>query len=420
MKYNDLCLRVKEKGCILDWSEEDYKQHYSSAKTVIPITSSCGHKNTVQISNLLYTSTGVKCKQCLYQEMRENTLNVPKDTTLIEYNAIKTLQEFCDGPIIMKILKEGCLADLCYKPSGSLDDRWLPVQVKTRTHLCKGKFSFGIQNTYSNMFVLLFTTKAQRIWILDGNHIKIDRINIGKNVSIYSKYEVQVFELIDKLISLYKEYTHYLKPLCELDVPITDFAKRELEFAQYRSYILKNVQFEYPELSHREYDFIVNKVYKIQDKVLTKNLKKGNIISYSVSLGRRRKQNLVQYKLGDNDFYYFHLPCKMGAYIIPEKDLYEHELLSAKDKDVKAITITLNPNPSKKCLVQNPKHIWMNKHIYYYDKDTAKIEALFSNTKKPIFIENYTNTIILVFKHPLVAKMVKDMFDQLIPRDGYI
>ena len=42
----------------------------------------------------------------------------------------------------------------------------------------------------------------------------------------------------------------------------------------------------------------------------------------------RREYTQISYKLGDNDFYYFHLPDKSGAYVIHEKQLYDHGFIS--------------------------------------------------------------------------------------------
>ena len=145
MNYEKLVSRVLAKGCKLDWTEEQFNEKYENTKSIIDIVSKCGHTVCVQCSNFLYKDTGITCKSCIYQLSKENTVNVPTDKATQEYNVIKALQSYCKN-IIIKILKEGCLADIAIKPINEINaNTWLPIQIKTTKAFSHGIYSFNIR-----------------------------------------------------------------------------------------------------------------------------------------------------------------------------------------------------------------------------------------------------------------------------------
>ncbi len=89
---------------------------------------------------------------------------------------------------------------------------------------------------------------------------------------------------------------------------------------------------------------------------------------------------------------YIYLPCKKGAYIVPEYALHEHGLISNTDENIKGKTITLHPFHTGEKL-EKVKTAWMNDYLYFYDKDMDKIRALFDNTDKTPYVNDYVNPI---------------------------
>lgn len=378
MKYDTLVSRVLAKGCKLDWTEEQFDAKYENDKTIIDIISRCGHKVSVQSSNFLYKDTGINCKSCVFKNDGISKRNNPKDTNMQEYQVIKAIQLYLTG-FDFQILSEGCLADFAIKPVDVCCDKWLPIQLKTTEKNSYGLYGFSIKQDYIDMFVMLYCINDQRIWIINGNEINVNKINIGKKTSIYSKYELKYVDLEKDLLLKYRSSESYYKTLKELNTPRTNNQKNEQEFNRYREDLFPSIKFIYPEVNNRAYDCIINDSYKVQDKVITSYFqKKTNDTtvnrdkeSYVVQCSRNQSASRYQYKLGDNDYYYFHLPNKTGAYVIPEQVMFANNLICKSDENKVAQTVSLYPYHQKEQL-KKIKNAWMNDYLYFYEQDGVK------------------------------------------------
>ena len=118
------------------------------------------------------------------------------------------------------------------------------------------------------MYILLFCIEDQRFWLIDGNTLNIKNISIGKNNSIYSLYELSSNELASTLINKYN-INNFNKTIEELNIQISLSSQNEQEFRKFREKLFSNLIFNYSEIDNRVYDVIINKVFKIQDKVAT-------------------------------------------------------------------------------------------------------------------------------------------------------
>lgn len=401
MIYTELVDKIEAKGCKFAWSEEEFETKYKNTKTNIDIISKCGHPSTVQCSNFLYTDTCVTCKQCTFKRYKDERVDKTTNYTFQEYNVIKAFQTYFKHDFEIKVLKEGCLADFCLKPLSISDDSWLPIQLKTITNSSHGKYCFTINNEYKDMLILLFCIENQHIWLLEGNEViekKIKRLCIGVNTSIYSRYQVKPIQLIGKLKEYY-EKSEYNKQLHIINEPISQQMRNAIEMNLYRDNIMHMLQFTYPEIPYTVYDAVVNNKFKVQDKVMTcaflnktnKPREKREKPNYFVHLGRRRKSGLFAYTLGDNDYYWIHLPDKKGAYIIPENALQEHDLISVKEESLKINMIMLHPYSTDD---KKKKNEWLNDHLYLYDKDIDRIIKLFDKPKQKI-VNSYTCPYII-------------------------
>lgn len=404
---------VEDRGCKLDMKEYDFNLTYTTVKSNIRIESSCGCKTIVQFNNFLYSNTGVICKKCHYKKSEESTY---EDYSMQEYKVIKGLSNYCDE-FDFKISPDGCLADFAIKPTGCENDKWLPVQMKTTMKSSHGIYSFRVKEEYEDMCIICFAIEDQRVWILSYDDVNIGRISIGENSSIYDQYEIGTVELSSTLMYLYdNSTTHELKYIMNL---LPEQMKQEQEFREFRENKFTGLSFDYPEIDARVYDVIINKRYKVQDKVITKYLRTEKTTTYTVHLSKTQSR----YCYGDNDYYWLFLPDKKGAYILPEKCLLDAKIISQKNERINSkLTPILHPYKTD---VSDVKYGWMNKHLYFFDKpeDMNKIYSLFDDIDKPE-IPTETNYFEIISKyrfngldkkhiHDLVVVIFKNIITQL-------
>jgi hypothetical protein len=230
---------------------------------------------------------------------------------------------------------------------------------------------------------------------LKGNTSK--KINIGQYNSVYNKYEIELSKLSETLIKRYYESFDFLKTLKELNVPISSFAKTEQEFKYHREKLFTQLKFIYPEIDNRVYDCVINDVYKVQDKTISsylKNDRESLIKIYIVRFCRHTNDGGKMYQIGDNDFYWLHLPDKEGAYIIPEAILFKNNIISNINENKEISFIDLYPYHSEN-KIKKIKNGWLNEYLYFYDKDIDKINELFiTNNRNKVIVNDYIPIIL--------------------------
>ncbi len=252
-----------------------------------------------------------------------------------------------------------------------------------------------------------------KIWILNGIKNIPNNITISTKKSIYDIYEIGTADLSSYLIQLFN--SNCIKfTFDEINTPITIQCRQEQDFKKFRERLFPNLDFQYPECNARVYDVIINKYFKVQDKVICIHTKNRNnkIDTYYITALYRQKN--ILYKLGDNDYYWLFLPDKSGAYIIPELILYNHNLISNSHTDVKGNILYLHPYPKDNITY---KTLWLNKYLYFFDKqkDIAKIESLFINNNTVKNISYDDNCELLNFKYTYinVIKVVNNIFQKI-------
>ena len=426
--YERVLFEVESRGCKLDWTKEKFIETYKNHKTNIDIISICNHKTTVQYNNLLYKNTGITCKKCKYKESKKFIKTI--DGHIQEYQVIKGFSNYYRDTFEFKISVEGCLADFAIRPINEEKNEWLPLQMKTNKSSSHGIYGFSINNNYKDMHVILYNIDENRTWIIDGNDIKIDKICIGINTSIYDKYEFGTNDLVPYFTKLYNT-----QPLCKIEdinTPISKSSQQEQEFKRLRKKLFTDMYFEYSEVDSRVFDCIINKTFKVQDKVITKHYmnktnnknEKREKPSYNVNLNRRNGRGMMPYRIGDNDFYWISLPDKSGAYIISEQHLYDHKVITQNNEEIIVNTIHFHPYDNEGF----NKHGWMNEYLYFYEnkEHMKKIYQLFNPSGKeeykldeipPIIIKNtnlfnsYTKMIIHDLVTNIFNNIKKDQFD---------
>lgn len=399
MDYDKLNKIIEDKNCKLQWSHEEFQKLYKNTSSPVNIISQCGHERIVPLANFIHKNTGVFCKSCLKENTRNKHVNNRTDYHMKEYTFIKALEHKCGVLFDFKILGECCLADVAIRPLTIKEDLWLPLQIKTIEKSVYNTYTFRIQNKYENMYVILYCINDNRLWIFNGNDINAQGIGIGKTKSKYDSNELSV-DIVDKaLLKKYNNSAHMLREIEILNTPLTTMACKELEFKKYRQSLLTSLHFSYPEVNGRVFDCIINKTYKIQDKLITCYTKPDRKVEgHKANLYRHRNSDgNFLYKKGDNDYYWFHLPDKKGAYIIPENAFLERNMISSDD-NIEYVSMTLHFYPYRSLLVS--KYTWLNDHLYFYDKDKDKILALFKNdpTRQEINLDDFTLSYKLTSK----------------------
>jgi hypothetical protein len=342
--YDSVSKIALDKKCKLDMTREEFKSDYKNRKSEIKIISACGHSTTVIFNNFLYLDTGINCKDCISLRYKEDKTNVHVDYHLQEFKVINGICKFCVDYFDFQICGEGCMSDFVFKPKDIVEDLWLPLQVKTTKKVCHGLYSFTLQTDYKDMNILFFAIEDQRVWIINYEILKNlkRKLNIGAKSSIYDKYEIMTDELSEKLGEL---YNNYQKSKIQDIMDVTpELVQKEKEFMKLREEKLPLLKFDYPEIDNRVYDVIINNRFKVQDKIITIFTRYNDVDNYILNLHRNTRRKAYQYALGDNDYYWLYLPDKKGAYIIPEKELFDNDLLSDADiTNNKRNLVTLHP-----------------------------------------------------------------------------
>ncbi len=420
--FNMVSAICEKRGVVLVWNEQEFDANFKNTKTIIPIYSSCNHLNKVQFNNLIYLNTGITCKQCISETCRRDLIELAFDGNLQEYKVIRSLADFLSNDFTFKITNEGCLADFCIKPNNVEEDLWLPVQLKTTTSKSAGMYNFSIRRQYNGMIILLFYIDPydlHKVWILDGDKVTAKYINIGIRSSIYDKYEIGTSELSLALTELYTSRIKFT--LEDLNIPISEQMKNEQIFKKIRESIFPTLCFDYADVDNRVFDVIINKTYKVQDKVLTYT-SESNKHYYFCNLGRNSKsKNGKPYKIGDNDYYWLFLPDKSGAYIIPENELIKNRYISTNTTEEIRQRVAIWASDTK------TSDSWIKDHFYNFEKkeDIYKVQALFDPSGRPIinpnpdiqlleFKETYIETINLTKR--IFNKIRKDNMPQNIPK----
>jgi len=375
--------------------EEEFKAKYKDTRSKIEILSKCGHNTIVQASDLINKNTGILCKKCMYEKQSNDRKGKKNDQNIVEYQTIKALEVYCNSTLKFKVLNECTLADVAIQPIDEESDLWLPIQIKTTKSASYGIYGFHMGNKYKNMYVLLFCINEQRIWLLEGNNIHIKKINIGQYNSVYNKYEIELSKISETLIEKYYNSNYFLKTLKDLNIPISSAVKTEQEFKYHREELFTQLKFTYPEINNRVYDCVINDVYKVQDKTILNYLKNDRVTkTFSIKLCRHSKDGDNMYKLGDNDFYWLHLPDKSGAYIIPEIILFKNNMISNNDENKEFSFINLYPYHSEEKLKKS-KNGWLNEYLYFYDKDIHQINGLFeTNNRNNVIVNDYIPIVL--------------------------
>ena len=375
--FSEILKIFADKGCELHTSKVQYEEMKSPIRSIFNFKASCGHDNTVTLTNFVCKNSGVVCKSCMVTNMSKLLSDNTKHDDYItnfekEYMGYKYVCSILEDDFNIKRTNEGCLADFVIKPKDIENDEWMMVQLKTCSGICHGVYSFTMQNDYVNCLVLCVCLENNNMWLLDQKKCNgIRKVNIGvTDKSAYFKYKCTDTELLSQLHTEYNIIQTFTKQHCM--IPTSPCQQVEHHHRLLRENHLQFLNVIYPDFEGQKTDFYINS-YNIQEKVAT--LKKNSNTLYTVELHKNnrkkdKKRQLTCYEKGDNDFYWIWLRDDNAFCIFPESILIAYE----------KIQVDNNLNDTKKGLCISTVN-WTKDYQYKLDdKDLKeKLNTLFYN-----------------------------------------
>jgi hypothetical protein len=319
----------------------------------------CGHNTSAVVTNFICRQTGIRCKECV----KKNTNNMLKsklnETNQIENNSINIIEKYLSDKYEITRTKEGCRADLVIKKKG--DDKYIPIQVKSTASISPHKmYSFRYLNKdYTNMIILCISISEQKIWIIPYEDIKhLAYLNISAR-SKYNKYLIEDNNFLPEYIEKYADKC-YTTDIDKLMTPSSPLQRQEQEYVKKRESLVNFLEYKYPEVQNTPTDFIVNGK-KVQEKVCGHPKKNRLTIWMASNNGKKENgnRNFRTYRLGENQYYWFHSNIDNKFWIIPENILFEKGYISKADetKNKKCLIISISPTSNS----------WINDYKYDYD-----------------------------------------------------
>lgn len=269
----------------------------------------CGHEHTTSLSTFKSGSSR-KCKQCTIQDMKDGDWDYHKQ----EGESLQTITNLVESKLEVKRTNEGCLADFLIRPIGVNTDEWAQVQLKTTGKILHGSYRFGLKRRYPNCIIICHCVSENRFWVFRDYEVPEKGLGISNNGK-YAHNEVLLNNLVDILIELYNTVKH-IDSVVAL-TPSSPYQFTEHQYRLKRENFFAHVNFEYPLYQHRRYDFIVHGK-RYQEKVASSNGGPSAFHFHS------------EYTLGENDYYFVHIPDSDYFYCIPESELIHRQKPSGR------------------------------------------------------------------------------------------
>jgi hypothetical protein len=372
--YNKIKNILENNKCsILTTFEEFELRKNSTTKksyhhTRVDFIGLCGHNTYAIVTNFINRKTGIICKDCTKDKTKNTLKNSIHDTNETECIGINIVTNYLSDKYDIIRTKEGCKADLIINKKG--DKHYIPIQIKTTKKISHNMYSFRcINKNYDNMLFICVSIDDEKIWIIPYSHIaQLKSINISMK-SKYNKYLVEDNNLIHKNIEIY-EKDYIINNIEELQIPISILQKREQEYSKKREIIINFLEYTYPDIQNTPTDFIINEK-RIQEKVAGYFKGKNNVLIIYLSSNNGKNTNgnrkFRTYRLGENDYYWFHSSIDDRFWIIPECILYERGYISQSDETINRKRIYICKNTE-----------WIKDYEYDYNNiNKDKIYKLF-------------------------------------------
>ncbi len=367
--YEDLVKIFQDNNCELTTTKEEFDLlNGRLSASIFSFKASCGHDNTVTLTNFVQKGSGVICKKCMKSQVSAKLKEFNQDNDkpaskclVQESDVFKKFNNLLSNELDIIKTHEGCTADFIIKPKNIQEDKWLGIQLKTTQGICHDLYSFILHDghsKYENMIILCHCIADNSSWLIPYDkvsHIK-SKLNIGLTErSVYSKFKVKLNKISEVLINYYF--------ITKLDIseifmiPKNIYQQQEIKYRKLREEYCNFLEFKYPDIEQCYYDFTVNNK-QIQEKVTWKKPNRKD--SYIAALFRNTSNNKRKnYLLGMNDYYWIHIPDSDIFYILPESELYKNGFIKDPNKEESEYKMFLN-------LSINFSDGWYNDYKYNY------------------------------------------------------
>lgn len=381
-EYMDNYIKVKNcvesKQCLLLTSFDEFEKIRENVRrnyyqyVRIRFIGLCSHESSAVYTNFNKRNTGIKCNQCVKQNMKSELKCKNKNTNITELSGINLIIHLLESLYNIQRTFEGCKADLAIKLKSTTTDTWIPIQSKTVTSMSHGMYSCTLHgNTYNGMLIFIIAINDNKIWMIPGSLIDTtSRINISKR-SKYNKYLV-THDIVHNKINEYMSYIS-MTNFDIINTPRIDSSRKELIYCNKRQQYISYLHQEQSILQGSSTDFTIGK-YKIQEKVLGYNVS-NNKLHCSI----KRNNGIIDkirkfrpYNIGDNDYYWLHSSIDDRFWIIPEAILSINGYI--KSDQINKIKYTLIFGIEK----YGTHMEWLREYEYNYKShDMYKILELF-------------------------------------------
>jgi hypothetical protein len=371
-RYLEIQREFEENGCVLQTSFEKFVEIANEKAVSLLLLSfigKCGHPSSAVYTNFHKRKTGIICKSCVKKNKKpvmDKNLYAKQESISVSY-----LKAILSNDYDVIQTNEGCSADMLLRKKSNTDDLWFQIQVKTTKEKCHEMYSFqGIDYRYKDMIVICHSLCDNKIWMFPYNYVKVPR---KLNISDTSKYNIHLYKESELPIKII-DFTSKCKLVTEVEgnYQANKYQQREAVYAKKRKEILTFLEFTKSDIQYTSTDFTVNDK-KVQEKVV--GSKHGN--SYKFQLARKNGMNdrNRNYRLGENNVYWFHSAFDERFWIVPEEVLFTNGLLSKPDETKPQKHFKVNPTTYK-------SHTWLKHYEFDYTKITSeviiKIKGLFS------------------------------------------
>jgi hypothetical protein len=363
-KYDEYKSAFELKGCKLLTTEEEFESTIRIAKEkIFKIQYTCGHTcDKCWYHMFMSRGSNSICRLCNKQSISDI------DTLDIEALSIKYLIDIIRSTFDIVICVETCRCDIIIKLKACLENKWLPIQLKSTLKPVYNQYKFELRAIYTDEICICIGLEDKRQWLFEEMP-EVKRINIGiTSRNKYSDYEIKSEDIIAKLIELWDKKTTYKQE--DINLPSTDCVGIEQEYIKIREDHIKCLTFEKPERNQMVYDFKVNGK-KVQEKTVA-SLPKKNIYAFKLMKSNgcvNKIRKYIAYHIDDNELYWLHLRHTHIFYVIPTGVLFEKGYLQNDEKGEERKT-SLNINPDK--------DNWYNAYKFNYKSiDEEKLIKLF-------------------------------------------
>jgi hypothetical protein len=250
-----------------------------NTKSQLHMQMNCNHNMNVSF-NAFKRRVHYSCVSCItkiVQSQAYDDSNRVASGSMMEACAFKFIKDtICDQFDVIKS-HEGCRVDMIIKPKFVNDNKWIGIQIKSRSKQ-KAQYTFKNIGKYPNNIVLCVIVPEFKMWLFEGNTLLGQKgLTIGLLKSKYDVHEMSVLSIKEKLFEMYDKLEKNTSE--NMMIPVTILSQKEHSNRLCRESLLPNCVFEYPHIDGTKYDVVIND-FKIQDKCAT--AKTSKTLTFSV------------------------------------------------------------------------------------------------------------------------------------------